>query len=129
MIFEESLHVRRPFDEVVAEVKSALAEQGFGVLTEIDLQATFDAKIGKRIDKHLIIGACNPHLASMALDAVPELGVLLPCNVAVRQVDDGVIVEAMDPGVMSQMVDNPEVASVAAQARTLVSNAMRALME
>lgn len=129
MIFEESLHVQRPFDEVVAKVKEALAEQGFGVLTEIDLQATFEAKIGKKTDKHLIIGACNPHLASMALDAVPELGVLLPCNVGVRQAGDDVVVEAMDPGVMSQLVDDPEVAAVAGQARTLIANAMRKLAD
>ena len=128
MIFEESVRLRRPFADVVTDVKAALADQGFGVLTEIDLQATFKAKIDKDTDAHLIIGACNPHLASMALDAVPELGVLLPCNVGVRQDGDMVVVEAMDPGFMSQLVDNPEVESVANQARTLISNAIRKLM-
>ena len=129
MIFEETLVLERPFDEVVAGVREAFAEQGFGILTEIDLQATFEAKIGKQIEKHVILGACNPHLASMAVEALPEIGVLLPCNVGVRQTGDTVVVEAMDPGLMSEMVDDAQIASVADQARTLIANALRNLAD
>jgi uncharacterized protein (DUF302 family) len=91
--------------------------RAFGVLTEIDIAATMKAKLDLDLPAHLILGACNPQLAARALAAEPSVGVLLPCNVVVRTLDDGhTLVEAMNPGIMSQLSDNPVVADVAAQA-------------
>jgi uncharacterized protein (DUF302 family) len=128
MIYEEAVLLKRPFDEVVDDVRAALAEQGFGVLTEIDLQATLKAKVGTDIDRHLILGACNPHLASRAVQAMPQIGALLPCNVVVRETDAGVAVEALDPGLMATISDNEAMTPIAAEARTLIGNALSALL-
>jgi uncharacterized protein (DUF302 family) len=105
-------------------VKAAFGAVGFGTLTEIDMQNTLKVKIDKDIDRHVIIGVCNPNLASRALEAEPQIGVLLPCNVVVRQSGDDVIVEAMDPGLMASMTGNDDMAPIAAEARTLVNNAL-----
>jgi uncharacterized protein (DUF302 family) len=129
MVYEETVVLDMPFDEVLAAVKTAFAESGFGTLTEIDLQQTLHAKVGKEMDRYVIIGACNPHLASAALDAEPLIGVLLPCNVVVRQVDDRVFVDAMDPGLMASMTGRPELEPVAAEARELVNTALRKVAE
>ena len=123
MIFEESVVLSQPFDEALASVKRAFAAEGFGVLTEIDLQATLEAKVGKEIDRYVIVGACNPHLASRAVDAVPQIGVLLPCNVCVRETAGGVVVEAMDPGMMSTLSGNEALEPMATEARELINNA------
>ena len=127
MIFEETLLVDRPFDDVVTDVKQAFAAEGFGVLTEIDLQATLKAKIDKSIDRHLIIGACNPNLAGRAIDVDPQISVLLPCNVVVRETPEGVLVEAMDPGLMSKLAGSEGLEPIAAEARQLVNNALARL--
>jgi uncharacterized protein (DUF302 family) len=127
MIFEETIILSEPFDEVLAKVKEAFAAEGFGTLTEIDLQATLKAKLGKEMPAHVIVGACNPHLASRALDALPQIGVLLPCNVCVRESDAGIVVEAMDPGLMGSITDNEEVQPVAREARELINNALARL--
>ncbi len=124
MIYEEVVVIKKPFAEALALVKDSLAAEGFGTLTEIDLQATLKAKIGKEIPSHVIVGACNPHLAARALDAEPQIGVLLPCNVAVRAVDDGVLVEAMDPGLMATVSGNPDVEPIAQEAREPINNAL-----
>lgn len=124
MVFEESVVLSLPFDEAVTQVKAALMAEGFGTLTEIDVQATFRDKLGKQIAPYLILGACNPGLASQALDVEPQIGVLLPCNVVVRQTQEGVVVEAMDPGVMATLVDRKEIRSIADEARTLIGNAL-----
>ena len=124
MIFEESLELTVPFDEALAQVKASLAQEGFGTLTEIDVQATLKEKTGKVMDRYVIVGACNPSLASRALDLEPQLGVLLPCNVVVREVKDGVLVEAMDPGVMATLTGREDVRRLADEARTLVGNAL-----
>lgn len=105
------------FDTVVADVREALSGQGFGVLTEIDVQATLREKLGEEIDPYLILGACNPPLAHRAIGAAPEVGVLLPCNVVVRVADGDVVVDAMDPASVMQVVDNPGVAEVASEVR------------
>ena len=95
------------FDEAVERTTQALAEQGFGVLTTIDVAATLKQKLGKDMEKYLILGACNPGLAHRALDIDRQLGQLLPCNVVVRadpaDPEGAVLVEAMDPQVMVQV--------------------------
>src|SRR6476661_9577149 len=93
--------VERPFVPTLEAVRAALGEQGFGVLTEIDLAATLEAKIGADIPPQVILGACRPTLAHAALQAEPSIGLLLPCNVVVRAVDDATtIVEILDPAIM-----------------------------
>lgn len=127
MVFEQVVVLSLPFAEALAKTKEALAAQGFGTLTEIDVQATLDAKIGKKMDPYVIVGACNPGLASRALDAEPQVGVLLPCNVVVRQAADGVLVEAMDPGIMATLVGTDAVRAVADEARRLIGTALATL--
>lgn len=115
------------FEEAVARVKEAFKAEGFGTLTEIDVQATLREKIGAETDPYLIIGACNPVLAHRALTAVPTVGVFLPCNVVVR-VDGGrTVVEAMDPGVMAQVIDDPDLEKIAAEASERVQSALDSL--
>jgi uncharacterized protein (DUF302 family) len=128
MIFEETVVLDLPFDEALARTKEAFAAEGFGTLTEIDVQATLFEKIGKEMDAYVIVGACNPELASRALDAEPQIGVLLPCNVVVRQVGDAVVVEAMDPGLMATIVGTESIRPIADEARRLVSNALERLI-
>ncbi len=124
MIFEESVELTVPFEEALAHVKASFAEEGFGTLTEIDVQATLKEKIGKQVDRYVIVGACNPNLASRALDLEPQIGVLLPCNVVIREVPGGVLVEAMDPGVMATLTGREQIRPLADEARRLVGNAL-----
>jgi uncharacterized protein (DUF302 family) len=128
MVFEEAVVLSVPFDEALARTKEAFAAQGFGALTEIDVQATLKAKLGKEMGRYVIVGACNPQLASDALDVEPQVGVLLPCNVVVREGELGVVIEAMDPGIMSTLVGTDRIAPIAAEARRLVSDALDALV-
>ena len=127
MVYEESVVLDIPFADAVAAVKIAFAESGFGTLTEIDLQETLRAKVGKEMDHYVIIGACNAKLASAALDAEPLIGVLLPCNVVVREVEGRIYVDAMDPGLMASMTGLAELEPIAAEARQLVNEALRRL--
>jgi uncharacterized protein (DUF302 family) len=106
-----------PFDDAVTRVREALAEQGFGVLTEIDVQATMRAKLGVDVPAQVILGACRPELAHRALTAAPSIAALLPCNVSVRETADGAVVEAIDPDAMSRLEDQPAVSDVATEAR------------
>lgn len=110
--------VARPYAETVAAVRSALGEQGFGVLTEIDLKATLAAKLGVEIPEQVILGACRPSLAYQALSADPSIATVLPCNVVVRALDDRTCaVEAFDPDVMLGLADAPELRQVAQDAK------------
>lgn len=107
------------FDDVVTRTRDALAEQGFGILTEIDMQATLEAKLGQDMEKYLILGACNPLLAHRAVSVDRQIGLLLPCNVVVREDTSGegtFIVEAMNPALMVQVSGEPDLESVAADA-------------
>lgn len=116
-----------PFHQAVEAVREALKAQGFGVLTEIDVQATLKAKLGAEMPPYLILGACNPPLAHRALTANPEVGLLLPCNVVVRDTGRGIVVEAMDPVAAMGIVQDPEVAEVAKAAREKIAAALAAL--
>ena len=107
------------FDDAVERTRKALSEQGFGVLTEIDMKATLKAKLGEDVEDYLILGACNPPLAFRAVTADRQIGLLLPCNVAVRADPDNagtVIIDAMDPQVMVQVSDAPGLRAVSTEA-------------
>ncbi len=127
MVFEETVVLNGPFDEVLASTKTALADHGFGVLTEVDVQETLRSKLDKEMERYVIIGACNPTLASQALDVEPQVGVLLPCNVVVHEVEGTVHVDALDPGLMVSMTGRDELAPIAAEARRLIGEALTAL--
>jgi uncharacterized protein (DUF302 family) len=106
-----------PFDDAVERVRSELREEGFGVLCEIDVQATLREKLGVEQDRYTILGACNPPLAHQALSAEPELGTLLPCNVAVYERDGETHVSAIDADRMLSIVGNDDLVPVAAVVR------------
>lgn len=113
-----SVTVAGSFDEVVEKVTEALKTEGFGVLTEIDVKATLKKKIDVDRLPYIILGACNPLLANQALNAEPDIGLLLPCNVVVREEDDGSITTLfMDPAAVLTLVDKEEVAKLAQQVR------------
>jgi uncharacterized protein (DUF302 family) len=113
-----SITLGQPYAEVVPRVREALAEQGFGVLTEIDLTATLKQKRGADIEDFIILGACHPELAERALNIDRRVGVLLPCNVAVRAATDGpgTVVQVMNPQLLATVTDNPGLAPIAEEA-------------
>jgi uncharacterized protein (DUF302 family) len=106
---------RLSFEEAIARVTAALGTEGFGVLTEIDVRATFQKKLGLDTPPFRILGACNPPFAHRALSAEPLVGVLMPCNVTVREAGDHRVIAAMEPNVMSLVIDRPEIATIAGE--------------
>ncbi|MCK4846800.1 MAG: DUF302 domain-containing protein [Deltaproteobacteria bacterium] len=107
-----------PYDEVVLRVREALPTEGFGVLTEIDVKATLKKKLDKDFRNYIILGACNPTYAHMALSTEVEIGILLPCNVIVYDNDEGgVTVSAMDPTVALEVTDNKAIEPIAKEVK------------
>lgn len=115
------------FDAAVTAVRRALADQGFGVLTEIDVTATLKAKLDHDMEDYLILGACNPPLARRALEADRSIGLLLPCNVVVRRDGDHTLVQALDPGTMLTLTDLDTLGPVAEEATARLDAALAAL--
>lgn len=117
------------FDVAVARTREALAEQGFGVLTEIDVQATLKAKLDLDMEPYLILGACNPQLAHQALEVARDIGLLLPCNVVVRRDGDRTLVQALNPQVMVSLPGLPALQPVADEAGRRLSAALQAVAD
>ena len=116
-----------PFEEAVERTRAALAEQGFGVITEIDVTATLQEKIGKQIEEYTILGACNPNYAARALEHDRSIGVMLPCNVVVRASDGGSLVEAFDPQSAMQIPGFEAMGEIADDVRGLLQAALDSL--
>ncbi len=115
------------FEDADRRTREALADKGFGVLTEIDVKATMKKKIDAEMEPYLILGACNPKMAWQAIGIEPRVGAMLPCNVILRQVDGGVEVSAVDPVASMSAIDNPDLQSVAGQVRDLLKEAVEAV--
>ena len=126
---EYSLQVRleTPYEQAIEKVTAALKEEGFGVLTEIDVKATLKQKIDADFRKYIILGACNPPLAHRALNTQLNIGLLLPCNVIVYEEDNGSAVEILDPIKMLDLAANPDVRPVAEEARARLERVARSL--
>jgi uncharacterized protein (DUF302 family) len=116
-----------PYEQAIEKVTAALKEQGFGVLTEIDVKATLKKKLDVDFRKYVILGACNPPLAHRALNTELEIGLLLPCNVIVYEENGGSVVSIVDPISMLGVVENPELEPVAGEAQTRLQRVIEAL--
>jgi len=114
------------FDEVDARVRNALAAQGFGVLTEIDVAATMKKKLNQDMAPYRILGACNPTIAFRALGAEPRVGAMLPCNVILRSVEGAVEVSAIDPVASMMAIENEDLKSAAGEVREKLRQAVEA---
>jgi uncharacterized protein (DUF302 family) len=127
-MYSFSIKVNADLSAVEEKIVAALAEEGFGVLTEIDVQATLKKKLGLEKRPYKILGACNPELANQAIDAEPEIGVLLPCNVVLRQDESGQnIVTFMDPAAVLTLVDREGVAELANEVRARLKRVSEAV--
>jgi len=115
------------FEQVDARVRKALADHGFGVLTEIDVKATMKKKINADMDSYTILGACNPDMAYQAIGMEARVGAMLPCNVILRAVTGGVEVSAIDPVASMQAIENDELHAVAGQVRDMLTKAVAAV--
>lgn len=117
--------VQQDFDSTHERVVEVLKENGFGVLTTIDVKESLKAKIGEEFPRYEILGACNPNLAFKALSAEQDLGLLLPCNVVIYEVEDGTVVGVIDPSMMSALTTNPVLDEVADEAGRLLESSLR----
>ncbi len=127
-----STSLETSFEDAVARTRQALAEQGFGVLTEIDVKATLKAKLGHDMEDYLILGACNPPLAHRAIEANPQIGMLLPCNVVVRTDPDQtgtILVEAMNPGLLVEVTGEPALRPIAEEVTAKLQAAIDTLKQ
>lgn len=121
MSYYFSKKIKGNFEEVLERVLSSLKQDGFGVLTEIDVQQTLKRKLGVDFRRYLILGACNPPFAYQALQAEDKIGTMLPCNIIIQELDEGAIeVAAIDPIASMQAVDNPSLYPVATQVRDML---------
>lgn len=121
MNYERSITVDLPYAEAVSRVREALAEQGFGVLTEIDVKATLQEKRGIEMEDYVILGACNPDLAHQALELDRSIGVLLPCNVVISTVASGSKVQILDPQVLASVTERDDIQPIADEASRRLS--------
>jgi uncharacterized protein (DUF302 family) len=127
-MYSFSTTVDTGFDETITRVTEALKDEGFGVLSDIDVAGTLNAKLGVQHPPYRILGACNPQYAHQALSAEPDIGLLLPCNVVVRAEADGrTSVLFMDPAAVLELVDNPKVPALAAEVRERLDRVATAL--
>lgn len=125
--YQKTLH-NIPFEEAIQKVTEALSKEGFGVLTEIDVQATFKKKLDVDFKKYRILGACNPQFAYKALQAEDKIGVMLPCNVVVEEQSPGVVeVVAVDPLASMQAIENPALGSIAVEVRDRLKRVIDAM--
>ncbi|MFP3986675.1 DUF302 domain-containing protein [Streptomyces sp. E11-3] len=127
MGYDRTVRLDRDFATTVTAVREALAAQGFGILTEIDVTATLKAKLGHDMEDYLILGACNPPLAHQALEVDRTIGLLLPCNVVVRADGSGTVVQAMDPGTLVTLTELPALEPIAAEATRRLDAALATL--
>ncbi|MFF1511239.1 DUF302 domain-containing protein [Streptomyces sp. NPDC058326] len=127
MSYDRTVRLDADFDTTVTAVRKALADQGFGILTEIDVKATLKAKLGHDMEDYLILGACNPPLAHQALEADRSIGLLLPCNVVVRRDGDRTAVQALDPSTMVTLTGLPALEPVATDAAARLDAALVSL--
>ena len=118
-----------PFAKAVQRVRETLSDEGFGVLTEIDVQATLKAKLGEDREPYLILGACSPPDAHQVLQAEPEVGALLPCNVVIYRQDGDTRVSAVDPVAMLALVGNPALEAAATEIRARIERALMRVWE
>lgn len=119
-----SIRVSLPFDEAEGKVRAALQEEGFGILTEIDVQAAFREKLDRDFRRYKILGACNPPLAYEALSTEIEIGALLPCNVVVYEDEGEIVVSAMDPHAVLSLVSSGEIEGIAGEVRERIERAL-----
>lgn len=128
MNIQTRTEVKKPFDLVVAQLPQALKTEGFGVLTEVDIQETLKQKLGVSFRRYKIFGACNPPLAHQALQTELEIGLMLPCNVIVYESDDDTtIVSAIDPTQTMAALGNPKLSALATQVRDKLARALSQL--
>jgi uncharacterized protein (DUF302 family) len=114
-------------EDIDARTRAALSDNGFGVLTEIDVKATMKKKLDVEMPAYHILGACNPKMAHHAIGIEPRVGAMLPCNVILREVEDGVEVSAIDPVASMQAIENSELTAVAGQVRDLLAKAVASI--
>ena len=128
MAYGRTVLIDPPVAEAVPAVKEAFKAQGFGTLTEIDVQATLKEKIGAEVDPYVILGACNPRLAHRALELEPDIGLLLPCNVVIRPHGGRTMVSALDPGLLFDLAEHPDLKPLAEEATQLIDAALASLV-